>query len=391
MRTNHKKRAIVAAGLLGISLVLSSCGSGNDDGPGSSGSDSKTIKVGVISSLTGAAAVYGEPMANGVRVMVDDYNKTSPIKIKLTVKDDKSDPTTGAQAATDLVNNEGVSAIIGPVISPIALAVAPIAANAKVPLLTVTSSAAITDKSKDFAPWVFVTSGTDNVVVPGVLDRAVKNGAKRVAIFYEETSSGTAAHALLLKRAKETNVDIVADPAVATTATDFSAQSAKIAAAKPDAVITQITTLSTGVGAVKALQQAGVTAPLYGSTGMANASFVKQAGSAAEGMRLVAFALDSAPTARVRKLTELLKAAGKTPAGGFSDVVMAAAVDCIQQAAQRAKDLTGTGLRDALADGTPIQTFYPKPLVYTADNRDGVGGDALVQTLVKNGTIVEET
>lgn len=101
------------------------------------------IKIGLISSLTGSVSTYGQSVRNAVTMAVDDINASGGIlgrQISLIILDDKGDGTEAAQAARRLIDRENVALILGPVITPSVMAVAPICQAAGVPMLTPTGT-----------------------------------------------------------------------------------------------------------------------------------------------------------------------------------------------------------------------------------------------------------
>lgn len=107
--------AILATTLLG---GCSSAGSSASDGPAGS---TTTLKVGMIDSLTGPTALFGQSFVCAAEVLTDAINKDNfvpGVKVELTVKDDQSTPATALQAATQLTN-EGTKFIIGGTTSPL--------------------------------------------------------------------------------------------------------------------------------------------------------------------------------------------------------------------------------------------------------------------------------
>ena len=120
-----------------------------------------TIKIGNIAPLTGPIATYGQSHRNGVQLAVDLVNKDGGIlgkRIELINEDDQGDPVVGASAAHKLIERDKVVAIVGPVPSTIGMAVAPIAENAKVPMVVTGTNPAITP-GKNF---VFRSCWTDD-------------------------------------------------------------------------------------------------------------------------------------------------------------------------------------------------------------------------------------
>jgi branched-chain amino acid transport system substrate-binding protein len=101
------------------------------------------VRIGVLVPLTGDTANFGISSSNAIRMAADEVNKAGGIngkQIELLVQDDRSDPTEAANIATKFVSQDEVHAILGEVGSTRTLAAAPIAQNAKIPMLTPSST-----------------------------------------------------------------------------------------------------------------------------------------------------------------------------------------------------------------------------------------------------------
>jgi ABC-type branched-subunit amino acid transport system substrate-binding protein len=87
------------------------------------------------------ARALGIEFLQGIRIAVDEYNQTVPVKIDLEVRDTERDPSLAARQVADLCSDEKVSVIIGPIISGEVFAAAGIANERGVPLVTPTATA----------------------------------------------------------------------------------------------------------------------------------------------------------------------------------------------------------------------------------------------------------
>lgn len=126
------------------------------------------MKIGVVLSLSGPAAVFGLPERNAIMAVEKEIAAAGGVngkKIELVFFDDKTNPTEAAGGVTQLINDEKVVAIIGPGTGGTILAAGPIAERLKVPLLGPAGTVAITAKSNSFAPWVFRMAINDMVGV----------------------------------------------------------------------------------------------------------------------------------------------------------------------------------------------------------------------------------
>ncbi len=132
------RAGLVAGGVAVGPAFLAACG--GDKGGGGEASD--TFKVGAVLELSGASATGGQIAQRGYQLWADTVNKAGGIKIgdkqykvDLVVQDCKSDPATGADAASRLVTEDGVNAIFGAYTSGVQLAMDPICAKYKVPCI----------------------------------------------------------------------------------------------------------------------------------------------------------------------------------------------------------------------------------------------------------------
>ncbi len=108
--------------LLIASLLLAACSG-----------EKPTIKIGYVGSLTGRTADLGTAGRNGVQVAVDQLNAAGGIngrKIELIIRDDGNDAEAAKMVVRELVNTK-VEAILGPMTSNMAMAMVPVADEAK--------------------------------------------------------------------------------------------------------------------------------------------------------------------------------------------------------------------------------------------------------------------
>jgi branched-chain amino acid transport system substrate-binding protein len=104
----------------------------------------QTIKIGLINSNTGFLAQAGDEMEKGINLYVKTHEKDLPpgVKVELIRRDDTAAPEVGKRVAQELIIRERVQALLGIVGSPIAAAVAPLTAEAKIPLV-ITNAAGV--------------------------------------------------------------------------------------------------------------------------------------------------------------------------------------------------------------------------------------------------------
>ena len=114
------RAGLVAA--LGLLAALAGCG------------EKPPIVLGFVGGLTGRTADLGTSGRNGIVLAVEQVNAAGGIKgrrVELLIKDDQSNAQTGQQVVRELLDAR-VQAILGPMTSVVATAVAPLATQANV-------------------------------------------------------------------------------------------------------------------------------------------------------------------------------------------------------------------------------------------------------------------
>ena len=105
----------------------------------------QTVKVGLINSYTGFVAQAGDEGGKAFDLYLKLHEKELPPDVKLEIikRDDTSNPEVGKRLAQELIAREHVQLLMGIVLSPVAAAIAPLTAEAKVPMLLCIASAGV--------------------------------------------------------------------------------------------------------------------------------------------------------------------------------------------------------------------------------------------------------
>ena len=95
------------------------------------------VKIGNISSYSGFVAQAADQAQKAVDLYVKEHEKelAPGIKLEIMRRDDTSNPEVGKRLAQELITREHVQLLTGVILSPVAAAIAPLTAEAKVPLL----------------------------------------------------------------------------------------------------------------------------------------------------------------------------------------------------------------------------------------------------------------
>src|SRR5437660_8860083 len=105
--------------------------------------DTGVIKVGEVGSMTGTEATFGTSSDRGIQLAVTEVNSQGGIKgrqIQVIALDDEGKPEEAATAATRLIASEHVTALLGEVASTRSLFMAPKAQQAKVLMVSPSST-----------------------------------------------------------------------------------------------------------------------------------------------------------------------------------------------------------------------------------------------------------
>lgn len=150
------------------------------------------IKIGALMSLTGALGPYGPSIANGVQMAVDRINAAGGVlgrQLELVLRDTATSPDVGRDAASKLVELDGVPAIVGALSSGVTLAVSSVTIPAEVVLISPASTAP-SIPALDDNDFVFRTVVSDEIqgVVLGRL--AVLLNYSNVAVVFVNNDYG---------------------------------------------------------------------------------------------------------------------------------------------------------------------------------------------------------
>ena len=105
----------------------------------------QTVRIGLINSYTGFVAEPGDQAQKGIDLYVKEHEKDLPpgVRVELLRRDDTSRPDVGKRVAQELITRDHVQLLAGIILSPVAAAVAPLTAEAKVPLVLCGAAAGV--------------------------------------------------------------------------------------------------------------------------------------------------------------------------------------------------------------------------------------------------------
>jgi branched-chain amino acid transport system substrate-binding protein len=207
--------------------------------------DDNDVTVGLILPMTGPSASTGKQEKAGAELFIHEHGDTVAGKtIKLVIKDDTGAADVTKRLAEELVANDHAKVLMGFGLTPLALAAAPIATEAKVPeIVTAAATAMITEKS----PYIVRTSFTLPQAAVPMADWALKNGIKKVVTIVTDYGPGVDAEKWFGEEFEKGGGTIPQKIRVPLKNPDFAPFLQRMADDKPDAVFVFV---PSGFGAI---------------------------------------------------------------------------------------------------------------------------------------------
>lgn len=221
-------RLLFAAFALGA--ILAGCKSGSEQ--------ANTLKIGVVTSLTGQTAAFGQAHKNGYTIAVQDLNAKGGVlgkPIELVYYDDQGKPDQAVQGVTKLVDQEHVPIILGAYTSEGTRAMVPAVTQKQVPLVIPTSVA--DNLMETGSPWVFRVCMGTGAYARATLDFLKNNGdPKTVAIIYENTNFGQSNDNSMREAVEKAGLKVVDEEAYQASSPDYKALLQRVKAKNPEVV-----------------------------------------------------------------------------------------------------------------------------------------------------------
>lgn len=215
------------------------------------------LKVGMILPMSGPFADYGMQILNGARLYIAEHgDKVGDRKINLIVKDDTGvAPEISKRAAQELVVNEKADILAGFGLTPSSFAVAPLSAQAKVPMIIMNAATSVvTEKS----PYIVRVSMTLPQNSAPMATWALKNGIKKVYTVVADFGPGHDAEKQFTKTFTEGGGKIVGAVRTPVKSPDFAPFLQKVKDTRPDAVFLFVPAGEQGVAFLKGYKERGL-------------------------------------------------------------------------------------------------------------------------------------
>ena len=237
------------------------------------------LTLGVSLPLTGPASGLGIPMKNYFALWPQTI---AGEKVNLIILDDATDPTNGARNAKRFVTEDKVDVIMGSAATPVAIAMADIAAEAKTVQLMF--SPAQLPPGKDH--WSFRLPQSNSVMSYAMIEHMKKQGVKTVGFLGYTDAYGEGWLKDFSALADKNGIKVTAVERFARPDTSVTAQALKLVAANPDAILI----VASGSGAAmphKGVVERGFKGKIYQTHAAATRDLMRVGGKDVEGAYVV--------------------------------------------------------------------------------------------------------
>ncbi|MBO0765928.1 MAG: ABC transporter substrate-binding protein [Hyphomicrobiaceae bacterium] len=246
------------------------------------------VKIGVILPLTGNTAWGGRPAKVAAEMAAEEANAqglAGKFKLDLVFADGACDPRTTYASAEKLLNQDKVQFLIGEWCSSASVAMAQVAADAKVPTLIQISTADFI--AKNAGPYIFQSIMQNREIQ----DREAKLLLEKfkfttAAILVENNDFGLSFRQNISRVFKEKGIKVVLDIPQDRQDTNWYSIITQIQGAKPDIVVASIAA-GQAANFVKQYSESNLTIPLFFDYPPPPYIFEKQVGQQAGKLGLV--------------------------------------------------------------------------------------------------------
>jgi branched-chain amino acid transport system substrate-binding protein len=350
-------------------------------------SDASTIKLGEVGSMTGSEATFGISTHNGITLAIEQINAKGGIKgkkLEVITLDDQGKPEEAATAATKLITQEKVMAILGEVASSRSLAMAPIAQANGVIMMTPSSTNPRVTEAGDHIFRVCFIDPFQGTVMARFASDTLK--VKRVAILRDVKNDYSMGLANFFKETyTKSGGEIVIDQSYSAGDMDFKAQLTAIRTKNPEAIF--VPGYYTEVGLIaRQARELGIKAPLMGGDGWDSPKLKEIGGKAIEGSYFSNHYSEEDQSPRVKDFIAQYKAKFNVVPDGLAAMGYDAVL-VLTDAMTKAPTLTTKDIRDTLAK---TQNFAGVTGVLSLnEKRDAVKSAVVLK--VENGSFKYQT
>jgi branched-chain amino acid transport system substrate-binding protein len=204
-----------------------------------------TVKIGMVVPMTGPFAATGKQLVAGAKLyMAEKGDSVAGRKIEILVRDDTGNADQTKRLAQEMITGDRIAVIAGFGLTPGALAVAPLSAEAKVPqVVMMAATSIVTEKS----PYIVRTSFSIPQTTQPIAEWAAKNGITRVVTLVSDFAPGIDVETQFKSRFEAAGGKVLTSLRAPLASPDFAPFLQRVIDEKPDALFAWV---PAGVGSV---------------------------------------------------------------------------------------------------------------------------------------------
>ncbi|CAM5508118.1 ABC transporter substrate-binding protein [Eoetvoesiella caeni] len=328
-----------------------------------------TFKVGLILPMTGPFASTGHQVESGVQAYLQQYGtEVAGRKVEVITRDDAGNPADTKRLAQELLVSGKVNVLAGFGLTPLALAVAPIATQTKTPMVIMAAQTLLVINA---TPYAVRTSGTIPQVTMGTAAWAAKQGIKKVVTLVPDYAPGYESEKAFKEFFVGSGGQIASEIRVPVANPDFAPFLRKVQDLKPDALYVM---LPSGPGAsflkeyaARGLAKKGI--PLIAHGAVTDDDYLNEAGNETLGIITSDYYSAAHPSAMNKKFVADFKKISNGKRPNFFGVAGYDGMHVIYNAIKNATDANNG---DALLAAMKGQSFEsPRgPVTLDPNTRD---------------------
>jgi branched-chain amino acid transport system substrate-binding protein len=350
----------------------------------------ESIKIGLVTALSGQSALAGEAITRGMQVAIDEINAKGGLlggrQLELVRRDDEANPAKGVTAARELIFKEKVAVLFGGLDTPVSMAIVPLVNQEKVPFMGPWAAGTGITRNGANPNYAFRVSAMDEIVDQAMLQyaqktfKAAKPGMILVNNPWGESNEKGLKAALAAKGVTPAGIEKYEGNDL-----DMVPQLTRLKAAGADSLFL-VGNVGPSAQVVKSLDRMGWKVPVVSHWGPAGGRFTELAGPNAKEVHFVQtysfFGKQSPKGEQVIKALmakyPAIKGPGDiTPAVGVANAYDAVHLSALAIAAAGSTD--GDAVRQGFYKITSYDGLikkYDKP--FTPANHDAIGADDYV-------------
>lgn len=380
-------RRVLMSGALGLALATSLPAFAAD-----------TIKIGLVAALSGQSAKSGQAITRGLTIAIDEINEKGGVlgkPLELVSRDDESNPGKGLVAARELVQREGVAALIGGLDTPVSFAIVPFANQSKVPFVGPWAAGTGITKNGAEENYIFRVSAVDEYVDEAITEYLVtKYGSKKPGMILINNPWGESNEKGLLKALDKRGMEHAGIEKFESNDVDVVPQLTRLKENGADGLFV-VANVAPTAQVVKSLDRMGWDVAMASHWGPAGGRFTELAGKSGEKLHFIQTYLfregDAKGEAMFSKLQEsfpeIKTMADVTPATGIANAYDAMLL--LAAAIEKAGSTDGPAIRQAMYDIENIEGLiktYTDP--FSPEDQDAIAPEDYVFAQFVEGEII---